>query len=381
MKNILFVEPSKVGTQHITLIEGYLYAAINFSISNSSKVEAYLSKSTIKELKIKHNNFVSKEIQVMNPEKRNLILKSILEFIVTLRLVLKADKNQLMIVTCMLPTSLLALELFMKIFRIKRNKLYVCLHGEIEYLLTEKILNPLRIGFWSNLWFQIRNKKSNIKLILLDEFIKEKLLDKFHHKLKESSLFVLPFPLPLIRPSKELSSNIKSSKSTNKFKICFIGYKTEQKRYDRFKNLSEIMSDYEFFYIGGGKCINLSNNQISYFSSKDDYINSIRMMDFAIFPYNSGGYNLSMSAAMLDALFNGLIIISTDLGCARGLNKKYSNRVIVYETFQELTSDFSNCIQRNAIKINERKNIFMQKIKTSNYSVDNISNQIAILYN
>ena len=81
MKNILFVEPSKVGTQHITLIEGYLYAAINFSISNSSKVEAYLSKSTIKELKIKHNNFVSKEIQVMNPEKRNLILKSILEFI------------------------------------------------------------------------------------------------------------------------------------------------------------------------------------------------------------------------------------------------------------------------------------------------------------
>lgn len=381
MKNILFVEPSKVGTQHITLIEGYLLAAINFLNSNSSKVIAYLSKSTIKELKINHKNFVPKEIKVMNPEKRNLLLKSILEFFVTLNIILKAEKNQLIIVTCMLPTSLLALEFFMKFFRIKRNKLYVCLHGEIEFLLNKRILNPLRIGFWSNLWFKLRNKNSNIKLILLDEFIKEKLLVKFPNKLKESSLFVLPFPLSVIRSAKELSPNNEISKPTNKLKICFIGYKTEQKRYDRFEILSEIMTEYEFFYIGDGVCKNLSNNQISYFSSKNDYINSIRMMDFAVFPYNSGGYNLSMSAAMLDALFNGLIIISTDLGCARGLNKKYFDRVIFYKTYEELNLDFNNCIQRNAVNINNRKNTFLQKIKTSNYSVDSISNQIAILYN
>lgn len=336
MKSLKFIEPSKVGNQHITLIEGYLKAASHFS---QTKVQAFLSSKTVFNLSDSLKKEIDiKEIFVLDPIKRRLVIKSFVEFFVTLREIILLKKNEVLIVTCILPTALLLLELVSKLFRNKN--IFICLHGEIEFLASKKPLSIFRIGFWARAWLKVRSIKSNIKLIVLDDFIKQGLLERFPNKFNEIGVFVLNFPMPVLPPF--------NSVIDDHLNICFIGYKTSHKRYDRFEklfNLSKKNSRLRFFFIGSGIVHDLNTNQITKICSNSEYYDALRKMDLAIFPYDEG-YELSMSAAMLDAIFCNLKILSTNIGCAASLKVKFPNLVTIINN-SDLTETFHEMLNRN----------------------------------
>jgi len=76
----------------------------------------------------------------MNPEKRRLVLKSLVEFCVVFRRMLALRRQDILLVTCVLPTSLILIEWANRLLR--RRGVHVVLHGDIEGILHR----PGRVG-------------------------------------------------------------------------------------------------------------------------------------------------------------------------------------------------------------------------------------------
>ena len=325
----LFIEPSKVGNQHITLIDGYLK-----SLHRSQRVcEAFelvlcTSASTFEKLSapivrgLRHVR-----IPVMNPEKRRLVRKTLLEFVVLMRFIVAKRKADVVFVSCVLPSTLFLLEAANMVMR--RSGIHVVLHGEIEALMAPAPRNPGAYGFWVARWIGLRSKNSVLGLVVIDDFIKEKLTAKFPN-LTSRRLSVVHHPITAISSERAEDESPDSA--------CFIGYRTPAKGFDQFVNLCEGMPDITFLAIGGGNIENLRSKAVARMLGSDDYLMSIAACDVAIFPYKSG-YEVSLSAAAVDALSAGVHIVASDRTCFSALRERLGAEVVtVCRTPEEMAS-------------------------------------------
>jgi glycosyltransferase involved in cell wall biosynthesis len=300
------VEPSKVKTQHITLIEGFLQALTSSKLlATTTDVIFCASRSTFASLSPSTRAMVKhRQIPVMNPEKRRLIRKSLLEFIVVLRYVLGMREGDIVLVTCMLPPALMMLETVNRVLR--RPNVHVLLHGELEGLFDNALQGIRSFGYWTSMWSRIRRPDSTLRLVVIDDFIKQKMLDELPNTFTSEQISVVHHPISTVADAELLI--------TSKVTVCFIGYKTAFKGFDDFRHLSEIVPNAEFVAIGGGKIESLSSSAVKALVGSDGYLRAIASCSVAIFPY-VGGYACSLSAAALDALSAGVHIVATPRPC------------------------------------------------------------------
>jgi len=333
-----FLEPSKVGNQHITVISGFI-SAITASEYLCEKFNLFvgLSRRTISALDDRKKSGIEiREVPVMDPEKRRLVVKSLLEFVLVFRWILRLRQGDILFVSCMLPTSLFLLEIFGRFFRY--GSVFVVLHGELEGIVGEARQDYRRIGYWAAKWAAFRKKSSNISVVVLDDFIKEQLISRRPENFDETSVHVVYLPLNLLEGERN------QSVSCNETRVCFIGYRTAQKRFSDFERLSEFYPQFDFLSIGGGFVEDLSNGKTLELSAREDFLNEVGKCDYSIFPYASG-YELSLSAAMLDAISVGTHVVALDVPCAKGLYDYFgAEYVTVYGSFSDLEEDFVNLV-------------------------------------
>ena len=319
MKKIYFIEPSKVKTQHITLIEGYLKCLINSTkVSKTTKLIFCSSNTTFGCLSESLQSIlVHQFIPVMNPENRFLIIKSILEYIVALYYIIRKRRGDIVLITCLLPTTMFMLELTNYLIRFRN--VFVVLHGELEGLFDLKRQKISSFGYWIQQWMFIRNKTSRIQIIVIDDFIKEKLETEFPEKFTINKINVIHYPIKL--------SKIKLLTDISRPKICFIGYDTPNKGYNIFKELSKLNNKFDFVSIGGGRLYNLTMDTTVIFESSEDYNNAIKSCELSVLPYTDG-YTCSLSAAAIDSISAGVPILCSNRKCFLSLQKNLGDRLI-----------------------------------------------------
>jgi NDP-4-keto-2,6-dideoxyhexose 3-C-methyltransferase len=324
-RRFFFIEPSKVKTQHITLIDGYLRALTSSAlVAESTELLFCASRSTFNSLSSKMRLTVRHHpIPVMNPEKRRLVAKSILEFLVVLWYMVRMRKDDIVFVSCILPPAFLALELANRVLR--RRGVHIVLHGEIESLFADSRQRVGSIGYWTSKWIHFRQPCSMLRLVVIDDFIKQRLLDRFPRILKTEQIFVIHHPISTVAASATTSG----SKPT----VCFIGYRTALKGFDCFKRLSAMTPTADFIAIGGGRVESMSDARVTQLPGSEDYFLAIGSCSVALFPY-VGGYTCSLSAAVLDALSTGVHILATPQPCFISLKEHLGPEVVT--TFESV---------------------------------------------
>ncbi len=341
-RRFYFLEPSKVGTQHISLIEGYL-AALTSSTSIAECFELILcaSKSTLATLPdALTSRFWCRSVPVMNPEKRRLIRKTFLELYVVLNHMFKLRSGDVLFVSCVLPTTLWLMEISNRFLR--KFGVHVVLHGELEGLFEKSPQSFKRLGYWSAKWLRSRKVESQIILVVLDDFIRDKLVQEYPSKLNVTNVSVIHHP---VSPILSVIENGQSSHS-----VCFIGYRTRFKNFDDFSRMALEHPSKSFLAIGGGKVENVSTRTVEYLSDKDAYLMEISKCSVAMFPYVSG-YSCSLSASALDALATGTHIAALDQPFFRSLALYFgSDMVTVHSSIEELSLALESLTSSSKVK-------------------------------
>jgi hypothetical protein len=304
----LFLEPNKTGKEHVTLIDGYLYALECLKQKYKSlKIEFYSSKDLDFD-KMAITNISVSYIHVLDGHKKQLIRKSITGVGQVLRRYLGTKKGEIIFVSCLWSSELFVLELIGRFFGQNRADLYVLLHGDIEDIFHPPSKKPLTFGYWIQRWLSIRSPHSKIKLVVLADFIRRELLSAFPGKFREEDIHVVPLPLAI---------NADKIESQEAYKACFIGFrKTPNKGYARFLDLASNCSSANrtFLAIGQGVVEDVATGRSSMLLGGDGYIKALMACDVGVFPY-VGGYRASLSAALMDAIAAGIHVVASPRNC------------------------------------------------------------------
>jgi hypothetical protein len=370
-RRFIFIEPSKVGSQHITLIEGYLRALIASAVLSrtfdlifcaADSTAAALSAGT--RAAIKHVS-----IPVMDPEKRRLIRKTCVESYVVIRYLLRMRRGDVLFVSCVLPTTLLFLEACNWLLR--RRGFFVELHGEIEGLFDKSMQRPSSFGFWVLQWMRLRRRGSTLSLVVIDDFIKARLLAEFPGKLQESEIFVVHIPM-LPWPAASALARPEPVPSA-----CFIGYRTRLKGFDQFVQLSSLVPGVDFVAIGGGKVEHVTSSRSAPIGGSEGYMHAIAQCSVALFPYVAG-YNCSLSAAAVDALSAGVYMLASDRACFVSLEQYFGAEIL---TICRSTADMA-ALLTDARWLEEKRGAQerrLERLKVSKYSLDAVRSSFEAL--
>tara|TARA_B100000902_G_C27317501_1_gene922276 strand:- start:4032 stop:5135 length:1104 start_codon:yes stop_codon:yes gene_type:complete len=355
---IYILEPSKVGVQHLTFLESYLQAFISAKgLRSAFDINFVASKKTIAKLdKSKLSLVKLSSILVMDPLKKRLVFKTIVETWQVLRLMLKKNRDDKLFITCLLPTSLIMVEQINRL--LKKRDVYVVLHGEIESLFDSSVQSVFRIGWWSRFWWKHRPVDSKIKLIVIDDFI-ENGLDNICINSDTTVIHHPIIPLEKSKPEDLVT------------KVCFIGYRTKNKGYDEFIALAEKHPKLEFIAIGGEVIENIRTGEINILKTHNDYLDAISSCQLALFLYTDG-YRATLSAAALDAIKVGVPILSLNRPFFVSISEHLSDKLVVVRENLTEVSKYLDEFQYSVRHKSESKSIILQ----SKYSVKAIAKSL-----
>jgi glycosyltransferase involved in cell wall biosynthesis len=315
---LVLCEPSKVRNQHITLLDGLLQAHATFA---SAPATFLAHESLYAQLTPAARNAARLQpAAVMDPERRRLVRKSVLEAWVVARAIAALGKDEVLLITCVLPSALILIEAWKRLF--PRKRVVVMLHGEMEGAFDRRRQGPGSFGFYVLRWLATRSRGSTLELAVIDDFIKGELLQRFPGKFDPDRMHVVPLPLMTPHAAGPLPSA--------KFRACFIGFDTPDKGFEHFAALTEAVPDVELVAIGGGRVRDLQSGTTSALANLADYLDAIARCDVGIFPY-TGGYSCSLSAAVMDALSGALHVLATERGCFVGLLEALGPGVVTLE--------------------------------------------------
>jgi len=357
MGKLYFLEPSKVGVQHIYLLEGYLSAlTASPQISDRFQIVLCTSKSTARNLSTEVLAKVTpKPVFVMNPEKRRLVLKSLVEFYVVFRRMLALRPQDVLLVTCVFPTSLILIEWANRLLR--RRGVHVVLHGDIEGIFASSRQSWLSIGFWAKTWLRLRRPGSRISLVVLDDFIKRRLIDAAPQKLNDANIFVVQLPVTPVNSEQALAVPPT---------VGFLGYRTQIKSFEAFAGLPGLLPAFRFVAIGGGKIEDIGAGTSEPLAGKDGYLAEIARCSVACFPYTAG-YTASLSASALDALSTGVQILALDRPCFAELSAYFGDDVVqVVSRVEDIPQVLSRLLQNQGAGDRSRR---LQKVAGSKFAV------------
>jgi glycosyltransferase involved in cell wall biosynthesis len=321
------LEPSKVGNQHITLIEGYLRALLQVDLDARGLDLVYRADpSSHAALAPDVGGAVMFEpVAVQNPEARRWVSKVAQEVALVREAVSLLRAGDLLLVTCLSSPSLLLLELANRFLR--DAKLTVVLHGEVEALFDPSTRSVRRWGFWSWQWSQRRRPGSRLRLAVIAGFIRDALSDAMPQTLSKRDIRVLPFPV---------SPHEAAAPREGAHRAIFIGYRTRYKGFHRFAEVAKGLSGggVEFLTVGDGKVEQLPSGDARAFEG--GFLAEVARASVAVFPYE-GGYVASLSAAALDAVSTGVHILATRRPCFQSLASELGDDfVTLFDTDEEM---------------------------------------------
>lgn len=327
-RRLHFIEPSKTGRYHITLIDGYL-RALSGSSEILSRFDLVFHSSSLTREHLSpgmREGVAWRSIPVLDGDRRRLVSKSVVEFFTVLRLLLLAPRRDVVFVSCVLPTTLLMLELANGLLR--HPNFFVVLHGEIEGAFEPTVQGVRSYGFWVLKWLAVRKRRSTLQVVMISDFARDGLLDAFEDKFDPATTHVVPHPIvPAVTGPAD---------SAAPETVCFIGYRTPFKGFEAFKRASDVHPGIEFEVIGGGVVEDLRTGGTRAITTNGEFLGSVSNCAAAIFPYTSG-YRLSLSAAALDALATGTHMIATSRPCFLSLEKTFGpEAVTIYRSDDEL---------------------------------------------
>lgn len=356
---LFFIEPSKVRTQHITLISGYLDALLtSVAIGRSHEVVLCAAPSTRASLPAAiREKLPHRAIPVMDPEKRRLPIKGLLEFLVVLRYVAAMRRGDVVFVACLMSPALLLLEMVNRVLR--RNGVFVVLHGDLEGLFDPELQGVSSFGYWMLQWIKRRRPDSLVNVVVIDDFIKAKLLEEFPDKLDATKVFVAYHPVT--------EGEVTDRADDGKPSACFIGYRSAAKGFDVFEELSRRVPDVRFLAIGGGQVEDLGTGTKTRLTGNSDYMQAIGSCVVAVYPYKKS-YTCSLSAAALDALSIGVHLAATPRPCFVSLKEHFGDDTVsLCATPDELAALLSDraALEKRRANQHQRK----QALAVSKYSI------------
>jgi len=325
---IHFVEPSKIGTYHISLIQGYLDALIGSgALTSRYEVILHASASTYENLSAAVRARVNfHRIAVISQDRRRLILKSLLELYAVVRVLLRRARGDIVFVSCVMPSALFLIELLASTFR--TAAFFVVIHGEVEGLFQPTVGNLGSYGFWVLKWLQIRKADSPLRIVVLDDFVKCNLLAELGSKFAFGEISVIHHPIAARAAAKP---NV-----VGDITLCFVGYRTPAKGFERFAAASGRHPDLKCIAIGSGRIENLRQGTFAPLENVDAYFRAISGCAAAVFPYVTG-YSCALSAAVIDAISCGVHIIATNRPCFESLRAYFgANVVTIFGSQKEL---------------------------------------------
>jgi glycosyltransferase involved in cell wall biosynthesis len=321
-----FIEPSKVDNYHITLIEGYLRAITSSAtITEGRELVVCLSRSTFASLSSDlQSRICNSPIPVFSQDRHQLIRKTLVEFYVVVKFLLRARADDIVFVSSMVPSALLFLELLNRVWR---KSIFVVVHGELEALFERRPRNIRTFAYWAHSWFMVRRKTSTLRLVVIAEFIRDKLHLAFPAKLTLRQILVVPHPITAFAI---LSESIGATS------LCFIGHRTSNKGFDTFVEVGKRHPELCFLAIGGGSVENVGNGDTWPMTDSQSFLREISKCAVAVFPY-TGGYSCSLSAAVLDALSAGVHILATARMCFLSLADDFGpDFVTIYKSTTDI---------------------------------------------
>lgn len=304
------LEPSKVRNQHITLLAGIIAAGATLPADRRASLIAH--HSLLRELP-PHTiaGWRQRKVPVMDPERRRLVRKSLLEALVVCWSILRLRRREVLLVTCLLPPALILVELFKRLF--PRRRVVVMLHGEIEGMFEPARQHRGSFGYYVRKWLGLRRRDSTLELAVIDDFIAEEVVRTFGESIRSEGIFVIPHPITTM-------VNSPMADPGGPARICFIGFRTDFKGYPIFEQLAVSMPQATFEAIGGGQVEAVPGGDVRPLDGTADYMAAIAACDIAIFPY-VGGYRASLSAAALDAVSAGVHVIASRRCCFVSLHE------------------------------------------------------------
>lgn len=235
---------------------------------------------------------------------------SVKRFIDEMRIINRAferstgDQACLMVFCSATPTAILAAQL--NILRFRKRLIQVIFHGNLHTITGWRTRNPfMRAADLISIFKRKYQKKT--RFVLLEHGIGSVLADLVP-EIRER-IDILPHMLPSVK-----REFINQKEHEKIMRFGFIGGATKDKGFDTFVKIAKnVMQSHphgaEFILIGNpsGGLDNLISSNIAhydsqYLSTSENYYNAIQTLDYAIFPFKSGYYDLSPSGALLDAL-------------------------------------------------------------------------------
>ena len=328
------LEASKVRNQHSTLMNGMLVAYEGAGLNQKwGKPWLFAHPSFFQHLSPQGQQAVEfTEVPVMDPGRRRLLRKSLLEAWVVFARLWSIRKNDVLLVTSLLPSAAVIVE-FMKFF-FPSKKLILMVHGEIEGAGDASRGHWGSFGFYVNLWFWIRTFGHPSPLVCIDAFIADEIVQRFGNAVRPAEIFVIPHPLaPLPKAIPDESGVVR---------CCFVGFDTPNKGYSIFEQVAKTVPAIQFHVIGNGLDRDIIKGRETPVKSMESYLDAIASCDIAIFPY-TGGYSASLSAAALDALSCGLHLLATRRGCFVALAEALGDDCItLFDNEEELKALLSS---------------------------------------
>lgn len=328
MRRLILLEASKVKNQHSTLMDGIL-RAYNWGgfVQNVGVPTVYAHQSLVENLSDEARSVASfRDIKVMDPQRRRLLRKSILEFVVVLSALWKLDaKKEYLLVTTLLPSAGIFVEIAKWLF--PHKKMAVMIHGEIEGVLDSSRQKLGSYGLYMRIWFKIRAFHSKLDIAVIDDFIAETALRIFPRAVNANNIFVIPMVV---------ETSDYNGKPAGVPKCCFIGFRTPIKGHGHFVHLCAKVPDVAFFTIGGGVQKDERTGKETPLPSHAEFVSAISACDIAVFPY-LGGYTCSLSAAATDAIAAGTHLLTTDRPCFGALAREFGPATVtICNNFEEM---------------------------------------------
>ncbi len=193
--------------------------------------------------------------------------------------------------------------------------------------------------------------------MVLDDFIKRRLIGAVPEKLNEANVFVVQLPVTPVNSEQTLAVPPR---------VGFLGYRTQIKSFEAFAGLPGLLPAFRFVAIGGGKIEDLGAETSAPLAGKDGYLAEIARCSVACFPYTAG-YTASLSASALDALSTGVQILALDRPCFAELSAYFGDDVVqVVSRVEEIPAALSRLLQKLAAGDRSRR---LQKVANSKYAV------------
>lgn len=325
---LVLLEPSKVGPQHITLIEAYLralqsidIAAMGFGLVYAAHPSSHAALAPDVQARLVHE-----PVAVIDAEARRWVAKGLLEVKVVEQAIGRLGPNDVLIITCLTAPALLLIEALA--CRIGGKRVMVVLHSELESLVDPTLRSPTTWGFWSYQWSRLRRTGSPLRIAVLADYIRDKLDTLGNPALSRSEVELLTFPV-------SIAKNIPVPVGPHR--LSFIGFKTRMKGFECFDLLAKAnaLPNRLFHVVGSGKVEDVVTGVARPFDASG-FLGEVGQSTLAIFPYTYG-YEASLSAAVLDALSTGVHIVATRRRCFEAVHREFGDSsVTLYDTEAEL---------------------------------------------